>query len=89
MAPVAAPLQIAGRSEASGDMRLAVFLLVAPAVAAIDALDPVELGRLAQLQCQEDLDRSVAGPAAQVSEILSVVEDPAERKASEAISLAL
>ncbi len=57
MAPIATPLQVGGRGEASGDMGLCVFLLVSKAVTAIDALDPVELGRLAQLQGQEDLYR--------------------------------
>ena len=37
MAHIAAPLEIGGRGRASGDMGLAVFLLVAKAAAAIDA----------------------------------------------------
>ena len=54
-----------------------MFLLVSKAAAAIDALDPVELGRLPQLQRQQDLHGSVAGPAAEVTQVGAVIEQPA------------
>ena len=56
-----------------------MVLLVSKAVAAVDALDPVELGRLAQLQRQQDLCRSVAGPAAEMSQVGAVIEQPAQK----------
>ena len=60
-------------------MRLAVVLLVAKAAAAIRALDPVELRRLAQLQRQQDFRRSVTGPAAKVTQVSAVIEQPAQK----------
>ena len=65
-----------------------MFLLVAKAAAAIGALDPVEARRLSQLQRRQNLHRSVAGPAAKVTQVGAVMKSPV-RKASEAISLAV
>ena len=56
-----------------------MVLLVTKAVAAVAALDPVELGRLAQLQRQQDLHRCVAGPAAKVTQVAAVIEQPAQK----------
>jgi len=50
MAPVATPLEIGGRSQASGDMRGGMFFLVPKAATAIEALDPIEARRLSQLK---------------------------------------
>src|SRR5680860_1215317 len=79
MAPITTPLEVAGRCRASGDMGLAVFLVVSKAPAALDALDPVELGRLAQPQGRQDLHRSVAGPAAKVTQVGAVIEEPVQK----------
>ena len=56
-----------------------MVLLVAKAAAAIGALDPVELRRLAQLQRQQDVYGSVSGPAAKVTQVGAVIEQPAQK----------
>ena len=55
-----------------------MVVLGARALAAVPAGDPVEGGRVAELQGDEDLDRDVTGPAAQVTQVHPVVEDPGE-----------
>ena len=55
-----------------------MFLLVSKAIAAIDALDPFELGRLSQLQRQQDFYRGVATPAVEVTQVGAVVEEPGQ-----------
>jgi len=55
-----------------------VIVLRAEAFAAIDALDPVELWRLPQLQGKSYLHRRAPGPALDVPKVLAVVEDPGE-----------
>ena len=79
MAPIATPLEIGGRRQASGDMRRAVVFLVSKAAAAIDALDPIELRRLSQLQRQQNFQRSVSGPAPKVTQVGAVIEQPAQK----------
>jgi hypothetical protein len=54
---------------------LDVVGLASEAVAAIHAPDPVEAGRLAELQGDGHLDRDVLGPALEVEEVDAVVED--------------
>ena len=61
--------------------------LVAEAIAAVDAGDPVEVRRLAELQGDEDLDGDVLGPAFELPQVLAV-EDTPFKNASWATSLA-
>ena len=56
-----------------------MLLLVAKAAAAIGALDPVEARRLSQLQRRQNLHRSVAGPAAKVTQVGAVIEQPGQK----------
>jgi len=56
-----------------------MIVLGPKALAAVCAFHPVELGWMAQLQGQEDFDRRVAGPAADLTEILAVVEHSGEK----------
>jgi hypothetical protein len=60
MATPAARPEIAVRRGPICDMRLDMVVLGAEAVAAIDAADPVEFGRLAELERDRDLDRNVS-----------------------------
>src|SRR5918992_1175845 len=56
-----------------------VVVLGPKAFATGDAFDPIELGGLAELEGQEDLDRRVAGPAPHVTDVLAIEEDPGEK----------
>jgi hypothetical protein len=74
----AARFEVGGGGGAQGGVGLDVVVLGPKALAAVGAGDPIEVGRVADLQGQEHLDRGVAGPAAQVTQVLTVVEDPGE-----------
>ncbi|CAN5705730.1 hypothetical protein BH20ACT21_BH20ACT21_07600 [soil metagenome] len=56
-----------------------MFLLVAKAAAAIGAPDPVEARRFSQLQRRQNFHWSVAGPAAKVTQVGAVIEEPAQK----------
>src|SRR5688500_13051581 len=72
---VAAVVVVAGRGFAPCGDRLDVIALVAEPVAAVHALDPVELRWSAQLESPAHLGRSVAAEGLELPEILAVVED--------------
>ena len=57
-----------------------MVVLVAEAVTAVGALDPVELGRLAQFQGEADLDRDGAAPPPDVTEIHPVGEHAGQER---------
>jgi hypothetical protein len=61
-------------------VRLDVIVLGPKPVAAVDALDPVELGRVAELQGDPDLDRDVSRPPLEMPEIDAVVKDPGQKR---------
>jgi hypothetical protein len=61
-------------------MGLDVVVLGPKALATVGAGDSVEGGWVSELQGDEDLDRGVAGPAAQVPQIPTVVEHPGEER---------
>jgi hypothetical protein len=78
---VAAPAtryEVGGGGGPLHSVGLDVVVLGRKALAAVGATDAIEVGWIAELEGDEDLDRDVAGPAAQVSQVHPVVEHPGE-----------
>ena len=71
-------LEVVERGGIAGHVRLDVIFLDVKAFATVGASHPVEVGGRTQLQGEEDLDRGVTGPAADVAEVLAVVIEPGE-----------
>jgi hypothetical protein len=76
----AAPLEVGQGGGAARDVGLDVIVLGVESVAAVHAANPVEFGGLSQLQGQKDLDLGAAGPAADVPEVLAVVEEAGQER---------
>jgi len=68
----AARLDVSVRCGSPRGDRLHVIELRPKAVAAVDAHDPVEFGGLAELERDRHLDRYVAGPALEPTQVLAV-----------------
>src|SRR5918992_4192891 len=77
-APAPRP-EVVGRRGPVRTVGFDVIVFGFEAVAAIHTSDAVEARRGAELQCEADLDRRVAGPPTNVAEINTVVENARQK----------
>ena len=76
---MAAGVDVPRRRRATADVRVDVVVFGPEAIAAVGALHAVEVGRGAEFERDHHLDRYVARPPGEVTQVLAVEEDPVQK----------